>query len=158
MKLRDIYLTGGEPTLYNDLSRLCNMLLTRGYHVLVFSNLFKVDRLLKINPSRKFKIEVTYHKDFDKCDNVKRFDNSYKTLQKNYRITVDEFESTNYKLPNGNVLEIGHQIFSYSILKRFDNEERWKIPNFRYSADGKLFTCVYDHVAGIAETIYGGVQ
>ena len=126
VRLRDIYITGGEPSLYKDTPKLINGLLALGYHVLVFSNLKRGSLFMDIKPHRRFKIQATYHK----CDDIERFDSEYERLNAaGYRMSCDEF--TIQSLP-------------YSELKAFDNPERWKIPNFRYSPDGKLFTCVWD--------------
>jgi organic radical activating enzyme len=133
VNVRDVYITGGEPTLYRGLEFLVNNLLGRGYRVLVFTNLRKSLPFEFCTPSRRFKIQATYHK----CADPKEFDKNYQRLKSlGYRIEVDEFDK---------------KTFTYSHLKNYDNEERWKIANFRYSADGQLFTCVWDHVKGMAK-------
>ena len=135
VKLRDIYITGGEPTLYKDTPKLINGLLALGYHVLVFSNLVKAEALLSVKPCRRFKIQATYHK----CADIEKFKPRYEVLkEKGYRVGVDEFE---------------YKSLPYSELKEFDNPERWKIPNFRYSPDGRLFSGVWDLYVATAKPI-----
>lgn len=126
-KIREIYVSGGEPTMVKYLPDLVNWLLNQGFHVLVFTNLFNTDRLLQIKDSYRFKIQATYHSN---DDSITRFHNAYKIVTKKHRVDVDE---------------IGKQFLPYSKVKEFMNVEDLKYKEFRVSPDLEVFSSCFDH-------------
>jgi hypothetical protein len=85
VRIKEVYLTGGEPTLYPHFVELTNYLLDKGYHVTVFSNL--LDRkLLWIQMSYRFLITATYHHHTDSRIFVK----NYNEITKLHRVDVHE--------------------------------------------------------------------
>lgn len=45
VKIKEVYLSGGEPSLVPYIAEFANYLIDKGYHVCLFSNLARVDRL-----------------------------------------------------------------------------------------------------------------
>lgn len=124
-KIKEVYVSGGEPTLVKYLSELVNWLIDEGYHVILFTDLFNPDLILKIKKSYKFKIQSTYHH----SDSITRFDNAVKKL-KGYKIEVDE---------------IGSQLLTYSKVKPFISMEGLKDDELRVSPDLEVFRSCYTH-------------
>ncbi len=124
-KIKEVYVSGGEPTLVKYLPELVNWLIGEGYHVILFTDLFNPDLILKIKKSYKFKIQSTYHH----SDSISRFDNAVKKL-KGYKLEVDE---------------IGSQLLPYSKVKPFIDVEVLKDDEFRVSPDLQVFKGCYNH-------------
>jgi hypothetical protein len=117
VKVKEIFISGGEPTLIKWLPELCNWLLDKGYHVTIFSNLWSVNLLNCLNKSYRLQIWATFHQE---QDTAKRFDSVYQYLKAGgYNIRVGE---------------LGHksQILPYSEMQRFTTNEELKEPAFRY--------------------------
>lgn len=133
VKIKEVYLSGGEPSLVPYIAELANYLIDKGYHVCLFSNLARVDRLEKIKKNYRFYIRSTFHH----VDNAERFDKAYQKLIKTHPVIVDEFD---------------YKEFPYSVLKYgYDDIPHWKIPNFRVGSDGSLYKCIFDHVTAMTE-------
>jgi len=64
LKIRQIAISGGEPTLKLGIVDFVNKLLDMGFFVCVFTNLSKPKILNKIRMSPKFIIKSNLHKDF----------------------------------------------------------------------------------------------
>ena len=126
-KIREIYVSGGEPTMVKYLSDLVNWLLNQGFHVLIFSNLFNPDRLLQIKQSYRFKVQATYHSLHDNAD---RFDAAYKKVIKKHRVDVDEIESN---------------VLPYSKSKPFMKIDGLKDKEFRISPDLQIYNSCIEH-------------
>lgn len=88
MWISQIYLSGGEPSLYPDIVKLTNWLIERGHHVCIFSNLWKVENFKGIKPHWRLVVHATYHS----CDNWERYCEAFKTLSKQIRVLGREFE------------------------------------------------------------------
>lgn len=131
IKIKEVYISGGEPTLIRWLPDFVNYLLDKGYHVTVFSNLAVPSRFNAIKKSYRFQIRATFHH----CDNAERFDKAYKKIT--HPIIVDEFD---------------YQELPYSVVKYgYDDPEHWKIQNFRMGCDGSLYSCIFDHVTAMTK-------
>ena len=61
IKLSLIFVSGGEPSIYPHIVPLVNWLITQGYHIIIFTNLFKVDNFFGIKPSWRLLFMPTYH-------------------------------------------------------------------------------------------------
>lgn len=126
-KVREVFVCGGEPTLIKWMPDFVNWLIDEGYHVVVFSNLYKPLEFLKIKRSYRFQIRTTYHH-IDE-ETLERFEKHYFFLKKHHNIFVDE---------------IGEQKLNYSLVKPYLTMDDLKIPEFRYAPDGRLYTSHYE--------------
>ena len=88
MPIREIYVTGGEPTIRPDLSAFINFLLEQGKCVTLHSNLWEP---IDVKQTDKFRILSTYHEK----DDYTRYEYSHIEYQQKYRVDVTEIE-TNY--------------------------------------------------------------
>lgn len=88
-KIKEVYVSGGEPTLHKDFVRIVKYLLSCGYHVKIFTNLSNPEVIKEIPPSRKLMITTTLHNHIE----VKDFEKTYNDL-KDYQIKVDEIGNT----------------------------------------------------------------
>lgn len=134
-KIKEVYVSGGEPTLVKWLPELLQWLLDEGYHVTVFTNLYN-PALLMIKPSYRYQIIASYHKppaETEKpelYDSEIRFNEAYYKLKDKYRIEVDE---------------IGTKVLPYSKVKPFNTMDVLKDHEFRISPDLQVFISCYDH-------------
>jgi uncharacterized radical SAM superfamily Fe-S cluster-containing enzyme len=127
LKIREVFVSGGEPSMVDWMPDLVNWLLDEGYHVLVFTNLFRPGLFAQIKKSYRFKIQATYHK----VDNPKRFNDAYELARQYHRVDVDEIGTK--------------KLFHYSKLKPFVKMEELKENELRLSPDRQLFMSCYDH-------------
>ena len=86
--IHQVYLSGGEPTLYKDFAKLANWLLSQGKHVCVFSNLWRPEAFLDIKPSWRFVVYSTFH-GVDKWD---RYCKALDLVRTKHRVLCREFE------------------------------------------------------------------
>jgi len=125
IKLREVVISGGEPTIYSGYTELINWLLDEGYFVVVNSNLsvFSGD----IKPSYRFRIMSTYHHSANRI----RWEKNYRAYAKKYRIDVDE---------------IGQAELQYSRVKPYCkvDEARDYVAGFYYGPDGTLNTSFWE--------------
>lgn len=103
-KIKEVYVSGGEPTLHKDFVRIVKYLLGCGYHVKVFTNLKNYKKILELPQTRRLCITTTYHHHVKK----ETFLIAYNAL-KNYQIKVDE---------------IGTKILKFSNLKTEGTKEK----------------------------------
>lgn len=97
VKVREVILTGGEPTIHKSLPFLVTYLLDTGYFVQVQTNLTNIEPLLKIKPQLRLKLVVTYHEQY----NMNKFLNNLETIRKmGYQIRVDEIQNGHIKNSN----------------------------------------------------------
>jgi uncharacterized radical SAM superfamily Fe-S cluster-containing enzyme len=129
VKIKEVYLSGGEPTLYPDFVELTNWLLDEGYHVKVFSNLLNINNLLKVQRSYRFIITSTFHwsSDYD------IFMRNYWIIRMRHRVDVHELK---YK-----VLPIKTLVMSL-----VDNPNEVGGYNFTITPDRKIYIGCYDAV------------
>jgi len=88
-KIKEVYVSGGEPTLMPYFPELVNWLLTQGYFVKIYTNIKRLNVLLKMKRSRRLKIVTTYYKGHD----LNKFLNSYNILKRKYEMIVEEMGS-----------------------------------------------------------------
>jgi uncharacterized radical SAM superfamily Fe-S cluster-containing enzyme len=130
-KTREIYISGGEPTLMPYLSDLTNWCLRQGYHVTIYSNLFKPEAFEGIKLTwwnkHKFRIIATYHANNNKLSGFV-FDLGYKVLRIFYNIIVEEVGNKKY--------------LEYSTLKPQENMDWILVEGDRIAPDGTYYkTC-----------------
>jgi wyosine [tRNA(Phe)-imidazoG37] synthetase (radical SAM superfamily) len=124
LKIRQVAITGGEPTLYSDLVKLVNALLDKGYHVTVYSNLTRPKMLMEIQKNYRFQIVATYHHH----DNADRFDQAYRMVYSKHRINVEEIDDKH-----------GVKKLSYSKLKPLiTGKEKMPVDEFRISPNREI--------------------
>jgi hypothetical protein len=87
MWISQVYLSGGETSLYPHIVPLANWLIDRGHHVCLFSNLWKPEAFIGIKKHWCFVLYPTFHS----CDNWERFDRAQKMLSKHFRVLPREF-------------------------------------------------------------------
>ena len=87
MPIRELYVTGGEPTLRPDISAFINFLLDQGKCVTLHSNLW-TENAMAVKQTDKFRIESTYHGK----DNYDRYMKTLYKYQLKYRVDVTEIE------------------------------------------------------------------
>lgn len=85
-KIKQVQISGGEPSKVVWLSEFVNWLLSNHYHVVLISNLYDWTNIIKINPSHRFKIVATCHW----SDNAKRFHDAHIHLVPHYQIDARE--------------------------------------------------------------------
>jgi hypothetical protein len=85
-RIQQIGISGGEPTLISWMPEFVNWLLDEGYHVSLITNLCNWVDILKIKPSRYFKIVSACHW----TDNVERYNDAYNHLVPHYQMDIRE--------------------------------------------------------------------
>jgi len=136
-KIKEIYVSGGEPTLHPDFVKIVSYLLSQGYFVKVFTNLMLPDKLIEIPKCYRFSIKTTYHH----SQLLSKFNKNYQKVNKKHSIYVDEIESP--------------QCLSYSILQnlltgegnRADGEDFYDIACLRISPDLHININCYELVS-----------
>lgn len=91
--LSQIYVSGGEPSLYKDIVPLINWLIERGHHVIVFTNLWRINNFVGIKPHWRLIFQPTYHKG----DNLGRFTRALKIMKLDFQVTSQQVSEN----PNG---------------------------------------------------------
>jgi MoaA/NifB/PqqE/SkfB family radical SAM enzyme len=94
VKIKEVTISGGEPTLYPDFVELVNWLLDEGYHVKVFTNLSGNAKLSELKRSYKLIIKATCHTWTGMPGEW--FKNLYHEVKKRHRI--DAFEIGDKKM------------------------------------------------------------
>jgi len=85
-KIREVYVSGGEPTMHPDFVRITTWLLNQGYCVKVFSNLSNPWGLLQLPTSKRLIIKATYHHHIPESV----FKYYYDAISHKHRVEVDE--------------------------------------------------------------------
>ena len=85
--ISQVYVSGGEPSLYKDIVPLVNWLVERGHHVIVFTNLWKVENYEGIKPHWRLIFQPTFHADNDK---IERFKPALEKMEKKYQVSSQE--------------------------------------------------------------------
>jgi hypothetical protein len=86
--LSQVYISGGEPSLHPDMAKIVNWLISKGTHVMLFTNLWNIEAIKQIMPHWRFLIYATYHS----RDKLSRYTQAYNDLAGNYRIIGREFK------------------------------------------------------------------
>jgi len=128
VKIREIFISGGEPTLVKWMPEFVNWLLGEGYHVTVFSNLFNAEEFLKVRKSYRFQIRTTYHHIGE--ESLERFEKQYAKVKDYHYVSL---------------CEIGHRTLSYTdVVNEYFTMDDLKTSEFRYAPDGRLYTSHYE--------------
>jgi MoaA/NifB/PqqE/SkfB family radical SAM enzyme len=86
--IKEVYVSGGEPTLHPDFVRIVNYLIGKGYFVKVFTNLMTPGKLFSVIQSYRFSIKATYHHSQSK----EQFDHNYQKVREYHSVYIDEIE------------------------------------------------------------------
>jgi len=122
VKIREIYLSGGEPGLYNGIEELTNELIDRGYFVTIFTNLSYIINFTKLKKSPRLRFSATFHHHM----HADVFIKNYRKISSKYRINVDE---------------IGKKLLPFSKVKTFCTpEDEMSTKMLRVAPDGTIFT------------------
>jgi MoaA/NifB/PqqE/SkfB family radical SAM enzyme len=62
VRIKEVTIEGGEPTLYPKVENLVNALLKRGLHVRFYTNLMDIDSLEEVRRSCRFRIIASNHR------------------------------------------------------------------------------------------------
>ena len=98
VKVKEVTIEGGEPTMYPDIDKLVNAILDKGLHVRFYTNLVYIEELKRIRRSYRFRVIATFHKN----GSARLFVNNYREVKRRHSIVV---------------YEIGHRIFRFSRLR-----------------------------------------
>lgn len=127
--LREVILTGGEPTLLPYFVELCHWILfEKKWHLTIFSNLNDLT-FLKVKPSIRLRIGATFHHHA----NPVKFHENYTKINKIHRVDVEEI----CQIPSD-------KVFKYSKGKPYLTEDQIKnlIACIRVSPDQSMhLTC-----------------
>lgn len=127
VRIKEIFITGGEPTIMPYFSDLVNWITDRRTLVTIFTNLYNLTD--NLNPSPYLRINATYHHHVDEID----FRHNYNEMKRRgFQITVDE---------------IGYQLLYFSDLKpEITDIDDLKLDNdkLRISPSGHIYTTCYD--------------
>lgn len=82
--ISQVYVSGGEPSLYKDIVPLVNWLVQRGHHVIVYTNLWKIENFTGIKPHWRLIFFPTFH---ETEDTFERFSFALKQMEKTYLVT-----------------------------------------------------------------------
>jgi organic radical activating enzyme len=126
VKIGEVIISGGEPTLYPGFTYLVNELLRHKYFVTIYTNLSNPGIFNGISQSRRFLIISTYHNHASYFE----FINALKIIK--HEIKIDEI---------GEVKKI-----RISNLKKYwtEKESRNNISCLRVGTDGTIFTNCFD--------------
>ena len=127
-RIKQIQISGGEPTLVPWIAEFINWLLDRGHHVTLITNLCDWEEILKVKPSRRFKIVSAFHLQ----DRISRFDEAYQALYPIYQIEVKEFKRLPYS-------ESWHMITSL-------DDPELHIDGYWVSPDFRMYGCCAEHI------------
>ena len=136
-RLKEVILTGGEPTILPYFVELSNWILDKGLYLRVYSNLseFSVPQLLKVEQSRRLIITSTFHHK----DAEEGFNNRWETVDRKHRVVVHEIGERRLKNPHKKTklkpfvpLTDSKQLLSKMATLQVD-------PNFR------IFLTCYEH-------------
>jgi len=126
VKVKEVFLTGGEPGLYKHIAELTNGLIKEGYFVTIFTNLTRIGSFMSIEDSPRLKFQATYHESMI----AEIFDENYQRMNKYFRVDVDEIETNK---------------FTYSNKKKFTNlANESETDRFRIDSDGAIYVSCYE--------------
>ena len=87
LKINEVFLSGGEPTLLKDFAGLCNWILEKKYLLTVYTNLTNEHVWNKVIQSDRLRIQATFH---GRVDKKTRFIFAYQAVASRHRVDVEE--------------------------------------------------------------------
>ena len=85
--ISQIYVSGGEPSLYKDIIPLVNWLIGEGHHVIMFTNLWRVENFLGIKPHWRLVFMPTFHANDDKYE---RYEKALEIMEAKYQVSSQQ--------------------------------------------------------------------
>lgn len=132
-KVREIQVSGGEPTTVKWMPEFVNWLLGRGYHVLVLSNGFNHKAFLSIKPHYRFQISITFHHG--------------ETTREAIKAKYDELTSLGYRVNIKEIRGEGEKQFGFSwpsvrLCRNADDllKEDQTFPLLNFGPNGQLYS------------------
>lgn len=120
--VKEIFLSGGDPMLYPNISRLVDVLLQTGAHVVLFTNMMTRRKITA--RSRRFRIQATLHESAGK---ERFYDNVEYYRQQHHQVHVELF---------GTKAKKGQRTIK---TKETDIDECRELKRFKFTPDGKLW-------------------
>ncbi len=121
VKIREVSVSGGEPTLHKDFEKIVEYLL-KFTHVKVYSNLTHPERLMNLKKNHRLSVHATFHH----SDDPGRFDEAYKLIYSKHRIEVSEI---------GGMKKLSYSKTKHLIKNKSDYGSNFNIgPDLRISA------------------------
>jgi len=130
LKIKDVAISGGEPTLYPDAIEFINWLIDEGYIVSVYTNLSN-ENLLKFRRSLRLKINATYHKESGKRD---AWIERYNRLRKYYKINSYQIEHNDFEFKSDTL----------NLLQKTDTINHPQKNRIHVGPDLRIFTSCFD--------------
>lgn len=87
LKIKEIILTGGEPTLLPYFKQLCDWILDQGFILVVYTNLSNTKKLKSIRKSFRLRIHTTHHPGFF---SEAKFNKNLLDVMSVHNVVVDE--------------------------------------------------------------------
>lgn len=128
VKIKEVYVTGGEPTLVYWMPEFVNWLLNRGIFVTLYTNLHDINQISEIHSKHQFQILSTYHL----CDKHTHYKVSYEVMKDYFRIKSTEISNS------------GKTVFDFSKPHPFTNEQELRKPMFRIGPDLTIHTSCWE--------------
>lgn len=75
--IAECHISGGEPSLYKELPELVNWLTSRNTHVVIYSNLFLPEPLIRLNASYLVRVKGVYHH----SEELKAFNDKFRAIK-----------------------------------------------------------------------------
>lgn len=91
--ISQVYISGGEPPLYKDIVPLTNWLIERGHHVIILTNLWKVENYEGIKPHWRLIFMPTFHA---QNDNAGRYLSALYKIEKKYQVHSQQLFENQY--------------------------------------------------------------
>jgi molybdenum cofactor biosynthesis enzyme MoaA len=129
-KLKEIYISGGEPTLMGYFSELINYITEKKILVTLFTNLSRTTGIMLIRSTPYFRIETTLHPEA----NVDMFKDSVRWLKElGYIVLVDEIDKQTIE---GSLVKAKQT----QVQELIDGKDR-----IRFAPDMKMSISCYDY-------------
>jgi len=131
-KTKEVMVSGGEPTLIPWLPEFLQWLLDKGFHVLVLSNGFKVERLLEVKPHYRLQYSFSYHHDTPYAEMKHKYDI---LRMRGYRINIKELKDGKPKMFSHSIPAVRHCATAADLLL-----EDITFPVLNFGANGQLYS------------------
>lgn len=111
--IRELYVSGGEPTIYKDIVPLVNWLIWEyKTYVIIFTNLWKPEAFEGIRPHRRLMFMPTFHGSYDKWE---RYEKALNKIKKKYLVNSQQM------LKNEHGLSRAKEYFTNDYFENIDN-------------------------------------
>jgi len=135
-KVKQVQVSGGEVTLIPWMPEFVRWLLGKGFHVLILSNGYNIDRLMKIPKHYRLQFSFTYHHHTDKDEMWAKYEF---LTNLGYRVNLKE-------IPDGKPKVFDSSIPALRCCQNADDllKEDKCFPMFNYGPNGRLYSGCYE--------------